>query len=69
MIGEPVTQSVKRPTSSGLISQFMSSSPTLGTVLIAQSLEPALDSVSPLSDPLPFTLCVSLSKINVKKIF
>ena len=30
-----------------MISQFMSSSPTWGSVLIAQSLEPSSDSVSP----------------------
>ena len=30
-----------------MISRFVSSSPTLGSVLTAQSLEPALDSLSP----------------------
>ena len=44
-----------------MISGFMGLSPVLGSVLTAQSLEPALDSVSP-SLPLP-----SLSKINIKK--
>ena len=48
-----------------MISWFMSSSPTLGSVLTAQSLEPALDSVSPfLSNP-PL---LSLSKINNKHL-
>ena len=52
-----------------MISRFMGSSPVLASVLTAQSLEPALDSVSPsLSLPLPclhsVCLSVSLSKIN-----
>ena len=43
-----MTQSVKCPTLvQVMISQFMSSSPTSGSVLTAQSLEPAMDSVSP----------------------
>ena len=51
-----------------MISQFMSSSPASGPVLIAQSLEPASDSVSPpLSAPSPLTLYIS-QKINIKKI-
>ena len=50
-----MAQSVKHPTSAQvMISQFVGSSPALGSVLTAQSLEPALDSVSPsLSAPLP----------------
>ena len=56
-----------------MISQFMSFSPMSGSVLTAQSLEPALDSVSPsLSAPplLTLCLCLSLSKINnIKKNF
>ena len=52
-----MTQSVKHPTSAQvMISKFMSSSPMSGSVLTAQSLEPASDSVSPslsLSAPLP----------------
>ena len=48
-----------------MISWFVSSSPALDFVLTAQSLEPALDSVSsPLSAPPSFTFCLSLSKIN-----
>ena len=51
--GTWVTQSVKRPTSAQvMISQFVSSSPMSGSVLTAQNLEPASDSVSPLSTPL-----------------
>ena len=58
---------VRHPTLAWVvISQFVSSSPMLGSVLIAQSLEPASDSVSPsLSAPLPLTLC--LSKTNIEK--
>ena len=59
-----------------MILQFMSSSltssPTSGSMLIAQSPEPASDSVSSsLSALPPLTLCLSLSlsKINVKKNF
>ena len=51
-----MAQSVKRPTlAQGMISQSVSSSPVLGSVLTAQSLEPVSDSVSP---------SLSLSKIN-----
>ena len=55
-----MAQSVKRPTSvQVMISRFMSSSPTSGSVLTAQSLEPASDSVSPSLSASP-----PLSKIN-----
>ena len=43
-----------------MISRLVSSSPTSGSVLTVQSLEPALDLVSS---------SLSLSKINIKKIF
>ena len=58
--------SVKRPTSAQvMISQYVSSSPTLGFVLTAQSLEPASDSVVSLPlCPSPLMLCVSVLKIN-----
>ena len=57
-----MAQLVKCPTSAQvMISQFVSSSPALGSVLTAQSLEPALDSVSPLSDPSLLALYLSLS--------
>ena len=64
--GTLVAQSVKRLTSAQvMILQLMSSSPTSGSVLTAQSLEPALDSVSPsLSLPLPRSCSVSLSVKN-----
>ena len=56
-----------------MISQSVSSSPMLGSVLTAWSPEPALDSLSPsLSAPPPLTLLLSLSlslsKIDIKKI-
>ena len=48
-----------------MISHSVSLSPTLGSMLTAQSLEPASDSVSPsLSAHPPFMLCLSVSKIN-----
>ena len=51
--GTWVSQLVKRPTSAQvMISQFVSSSPASGSVLTAQSVQPALDSVS-------FSLCPS----------
>ena len=55
---------VERPTSAQvMISQSVSWSPASGSVLMAQSLEPASDSVSPsLSAPPPFMLCLSLSQ-------
>ena len=63
--GAWVAQSVKCPTlAQVMISRFVSSSPELSSVLIAQSLEPASSSVSPsLSQSVPplFLLCLSLS--------
>ena len=43
-----------------VVSQFVSSSPVLGSVLTAQSLEPASDSASPSH---------SQKQINIKKKF
>ena len=68
-------QSVKHPTLAqvmDLTSQFTSSSPTSGSVLTAQSLKPASDSVSPsLSAPylliLSLSLSLSLSKQTTNK--
>ena len=59
-----MAQSVGHLTSAQLmISRFVGSNPTLGSVLTAWGLEPALDSVShSLFAPPPFVLCVS--KIN-----
>ena len=61
--GTWVAQSVKHPTSAQvMISRFMGSSPTSGSMLTAQSLEPAPASVSPsLSALPPLVLCLSLS--------
>ena len=63
---------VKRPTSAQVtISRFVGSSPASGSVLMARSLEPASDSVSPsLSTPLLLTpsVCLSLSlNLSVKE--
>ena len=72
-----MAQSVKRPASAQvMISRFVSSSHTSGSVLAARGLGPALDSVSPsLSAPpalslyLSLSLSLSLSQklINIKK--
>ena len=58
-----MAQSGKHPTLARvIISQFMGSSPMSGSVLTAQSREPASDSVSPsLSAPSPLMLGLSLS--------
>ena len=57
-----LTQLVKRPTSSQVMtSRFGGSSPASGSVLTAQSLVPASDSVSPFLSALPLlTLCLSV---------
>ena len=62
--GAWVAQSVEHPTSAQvMISRSVSSSPESGSGLMARSLEPVSDSVSPsLSDPPPFVLCLSLSQ-------
>ena len=62
--GAWVAQSVECPTSAQIMtSQFMSLSPTSGSVLTARSLETALDSVSPsLSLLFPHSCSVSLKK-------
>ena len=59
--GAEGAQSVKRPTlAQVMISWSVGSSPASGSVLTAQTLEPASDSVSPsLSDPPPLPLCLS----------
>ena len=61
--GNWVAQSVKHPTSAQvMILRFMSSSLGLGSVLTAQRLEPASDSVSPsLSAPPLLALSLPLS--------
>ena len=65
-----MAQSVKRLTSAQItILRFVGSSPALGSILTAQSLEPASDSVSPsLSDLSPTqALARSLSLSQKKK--
>ena len=59
-----MAQLVERSTSAQvMISWFVSSSPASGSVLTAQSLEPASGSVSPsLSAPSSLMLCLSLSQ-------
>ena len=63
-----MAQSVKRPASAQvMISRSVGLSPMLGSVLTAQSLEPASGSVSPFL-PLPCLHSVCLkNKINIKK--
>ena len=65
-----MAQSVKHLTlAQVMISCFVSSSPVLGSVLTAQNLEPASDSVSPSLCPSPaHALSLSVSKIK-KNIF
>ena len=69
--GAWMAQSVEQPTlAQVMISQFVSSSPTSGSVLTAQRLKPGSDSVSPsLSASPPLMVCLSLSQkyINIKK--
>ena len=64
-----MAQLVKHPTlAQDMISQFVGSSPTSGSVLTAQSLEPASNPVPPsLSAPHSLVLSLYLSKISVKK--
>ena len=66
-----MAQSVKRLTPAQVtISQSVGSSPTWGSVLTAQSLEAALDSVSPSLFPPPlFMLCLYLFlSLSLKKM-
>ena len=65
-----VAQSVKCPTlAQVMISQFVGLSPTSGSVLTVQSLEPASNSVSPfLSAPPPLTLCLFVPLSKKKKV-
>ena len=63
--GRPwVAQLVQRPALAQVtISQFVGSSPSSGSVLTAQSLEPASDSVpASFSGSLLFVLCLCLSQ-------
>ena len=67
--GACVAQSVECLTSAQvMILWFMSSSPASGSVLTAQNLEPASDSVSPSLCPFPaYAASLCLSKISFKK--
>ena len=63
-----VAQLVKRSTSAQvMISQFVSLSPPLGSVLTAQSLEPASDSVSVSLCPFPAHALSRSLKYKLKK--
>ena len=68
-----MAQSVRRPTSAQVtVSMFVSLSPLLGSVLTAQSLEPASDSVSFSLHSSPahaLPLSLSLSQTLKKKFF
>ena len=65
MRGAWVAQSVKCPTSAQvMISQFVGLSPMLGSVLTAQSLKPASDSVSPSLSATPLLTHTLSLKIN-----
>ena len=60
-----MAQSVEHLTSVQVMISHDLTDPTWGSVLTAQSLEVALDSVSPsLSTPPPLMLCLSLSVKN-----
>ena len=67
--GAWVAQWIERPTSAQvMISQVVGSSPVLGSVLSAQSLEPASDSVSPSLCPSPaHTLSLSVKNKQIFK--
>ena len=57
-----MAQVVQHPTlAQVMISQFVGSSPTSGSVLTVQGLEPALDSVSPSLSAPPLACVLSLS--------
>ena len=64
-----MAQLVQLPTSAQvMISRFVNLNHASGSVLTAQNLEPALDSVSPsLFAPLLLVLSLSLSKIKINK--
>ena len=66
-----MAQLVKCPTSAQVkISRFVNLNPVSGSMLTAQSLEPASNSVSPpLSAPLLLSLCLSLkNKYNTGRL-
>ena len=68
-MGAWVAQSVKRPTSARK-SWLVGSCPASGSVLAAQGLESASDSVSPSLLPLPLLeLCLFLKNKHLKKFF
>ena len=65
-----MAQSVKHPTlAQVMISWSVSSRPASGSVLTAQSLEPAVDSVSPSLSAPPLLMLLSLSVSKIIKHF
>ena len=67
MQGAWVAQSVKRPIlAQVMVSQSVSSSPTVGSVLTAQSLEPVSGLCLPLSLHLPWSLTLSLPLSKIR---
>ena len=61
--GAGVAQPVRCPTSAQvMISRFVNSSPSVGSVLTAQSLESASDSMSPSCSALPCSCSLSPQK-------
>ena len=70
-MGAWVAQSIKHLTlAQVMISRFVISGPESSSLLTAQNLEPASNSVSPSLIALPsFTLSLSLSKTNIKNIY
>ena len=64
-----MAQSVKHLSSAQItISQFMGLSPAMGSVLTAQSLEPALDSVSPSLSAPPLLMIARSLSLSPKQI-
>ena len=62
-----VAQSVEHPTlAQVMVSESMISSPSLGSVLMAQSLEPALDSLTPSVSAPPLLVCTLSFSIKNK---
>ena len=63
-----MAQLAKCPSAQVMISRFVGSSPVSGSLLTAQNLEPALESVSPsLSVPPLLSICLSLTLSKIDK--
>ena len=67
VLGAWVAQSVKRPTlAQVMISRFVGSNPTSRSVLMAQRLEPASDSVSPSLSAPPLLILAHSHSLSLK---